>query len=132
MAAILQILSAFYTAVLLTFLFATMAELPMRQKKQVAPWKAPKRWTMHVALGSVVLAFVILVFFYVDAGSRDRWQFAFLAVLDLAALAMLLDRLLLVLRNRRASLSRRLVRSTALVLAAVVAFAGFYVRHLTS
>jgi peptidoglycan/LPS O-acetylase OafA/YrhL len=132
MAPTLQILSAFYTAVLLTFLFATMAELPKRQRTQGTQWKAPKRWTIHLALGSLVLAFIVLVFLCVDTGSRDRWRLVFLSVLDLAALAMLLDRLLLVLRNRKASLSRRLARSSALVLAAAVAFAGFYLQHLTS
>jgi hypothetical protein len=105
---------------------------------------ALKRWTMRLCLGCFAVAFILLVLFwshapslsYVNgkwvAGSREVWNIAFLAAIDLCILAMLLDRLVLVIRNPRASLTRRLVRSTALVLAVPVAFAAFYLTHLTS
>jgi hypothetical protein len=140
----MQILSAFYIAVLLTTLTATMAQLPGRERKrEQIGWKAFKRWTLRLAVGCVVLSLVTYVlyvagapsFSYVDgrwvAASRDGWHAAFLAVIDLGVLALLLDRLVLVVRNPRASLTRRLARSTTLVLAAAVAFAGFYFTHLT-
>jgi hypothetical protein len=140
-----QMLSAFYIAVLLTAVTAAMGELPRGERKhQQIGWKALKRWTLRLAVGCILLSLVTYAFYvagapsfaYVDGGwvaaSRDGWHVAFLAVIDLGVLALLLDRLVLVVRNPRASLVRRLARSTALVLAATAAFAGFYFTHLTS
>jgi hypothetical protein len=145
MAAIDPILRTFFLSLVLTTYFPNViGAMTKPESKRGIRWVALKRWTMRLSLACFAVAFILLVLFwshapsfsYVNgkwvAGSREVWNIAFLGVIDLCVLAMLLDRLVLVIRNPRAPRIRRLVRSTALVLAVPVAFAGFYFTHLTS
>jgi hypothetical protein len=141
MTATLNILGTACVAVMVTESFSRLIVDAMRRRSKQEPSvpgfqqetvaqkdktsKASKRWTMGVARLSIVVAVISLALYWI-AGSGDVWLVACLGALTLAVLAMFLGYLVRLLLNPRASLSRRLVRSTALVLAVAVAFVMIY------
>ena len=89
--------------------------------------KPLQHWTMRLALVSIILG-VLVLFLYWITKYREVWAVAAVAGFTLGAFVGFLRNLARLLLNRRASLIRRLARSTALVLAVAVAFVMIYCR----
>lgn len=87
--------------------------------------KPLQHWTMRVAVVSILLG-VCWLFLYWITGYQEVWAVAAVGGFTLGAFVMFLRTLGRLVLNRRVSLARRLARSTALVLAAAVAFVMIY------
>lgn len=151
----IEILSAVCFAVWMTIGFSKFIELTGPGRKQVQSpdglrptavaqrnkqWTPLKRWAIRLSCWCIALTLVPLALYLVNvpsysyadgkwaAGPRDGWLVAAMGVLTLCALIQLSYQLAALVLNPRASLIRRLARSTVFVLAVAVAFLVLYAR----
>jgi hypothetical protein len=141
MAASQNILAAACAAVMITESLSQLIVAIMRRRRSQEPSalvsqpgtvtpsasrsQLVKLWTVGVA-GLSLLVVVISLALYSLSGWQDFWLGVSVGALTVAIIANFFRFLARLLLNPRAPLSRRLARSTALVLAVVVAFVTIY------